>query len=106
MNSASPCRAKAVLTLTPRQNYPAPESREPRERLHLPSHLSHQSQTYLRPFDLTLLGFTIFYTTPSSSGTTTVAQKPARSYSLKTKKAISTTTNGTGVDAIDMPLPR
>jgi len=55
------------------------------------------------PDELALLGFTILYTTPSSSGTTVVAQKPARSYSLKTKKAI---TNGNGVDAIAMPLPR
>ena len=58
------------------------------------------------PDELTLLGFTIIYTTPSSSGTTIVAQKPARSYSLKTKKAIATTTDGTGADPIAMPLPR
>lgn len=32
MNLASPCRAKAVLMSTQRQNYPAPENREPRER--------------------------------------------------------------------------
>ena len=58
------------------------------------------------PNELTLLGFTILYTTPSSSGTTIVAQKPARSYSLKTKKAIATTTHGTGADVLAMPLPR
>ena len=59
------------------------------------------------PDELTLLGFTILCTTPSSSGTTIIAQKPARSYSLKTKKAITTVTaNGNGVDAIAMPLPR
>jgi len=59
------------------------------------------------PDELTLLGFTILYTTPSSSGATIAAQKPARSYSLGTKKAITTaTTNGNGVEAIAMPLPR
>jgi len=58
------------------------------------------------PDELTLLGFTILYTTPSSSGSTIVAQKPARSYSLKTKKPITTTTSGTGAEAIAMPLPR
>lgn len=54
------------------------------------------------PDELTLLGFVIVSTTRSSAGTTIVAQKPARSYSLKTKKAI-TVANGT--DAIAMPLP-
>ena len=58
------------------------------------------------PDELALLGFTILYTTPSSSGTTIVAQKPARSYSLKTKKPITTTTNGNGAEAIAMPLPQ
>jgi len=59
------------------------------------------------PDELTLLGFAILYTAPSSSGTTIVAQKPARSYSLKTKKAIATTTaKGNGGEAIAMPLPR
>jgi hypothetical protein len=58
------------------------------------------------PDELALLGFTILNTTPSSSGTTIVAQKPARSYSLKTKKAITTAANGNGLEAISMPLPR
>ena len=57
------------------------------------------------PDELALLGFTILTTTPSSSGTTIVAQKPARSFSLKTRKAI-TTANGTGAEVIAMPLPR
>jgi len=74
----------------------------PLGKLHI---LSTPSESTL-PDELTLLGFTILYTTPSSSGTTIVAQKPVRSYSLKTKKAIATTTDGTGVDAIAMPLPR
>ena len=55
------------------------------------------------PDELTLLGFTILYTTPSSSGTTIVAQRPARSYSLKTKKAVTT---ANGAEALVMPLPR
>ena len=58
------------------------------------------------PDELALLGFTILYTTPSSSGTTIVAQKPARSYSLKTRKPVTTTANGDGAEAIAMPLPR
>ena len=58
------------------------------------------------PDELALLGFTILHSTPSSSGITIVAQKPARSFSLKTKKAITTTAKGDGVDAIAMPLPR
>jgi len=33
MNPTSPFRARAVLMSTPRQNYPVPGSREPRERL-------------------------------------------------------------------------
>jgi len=74
----------------------------PLGKLHL---LNAPSESTL-PEELALLGFTILYTTPSSSGTTIVAQKPARSYSLKTKKAIATTTNGTGADALAMPLPR
>ena len=58
------------------------------------------------PDELTLLGFTVLYITLSSSGTTVVAQKPARSYSLKTKKVITAATNGNGAEAIAMPLPR
>lgn len=53
--------------------------------------------------ELALLGFTILHTTPSSSGTTVVAQKPAQSYSLKTKKPITT---ADGSEAVAMPLPR
>ncbi|KAF9653470.1 DUF689-domain-containing protein [Thelephora ganbajun] len=58
------------------------------------------------PDELALLGFGILSTTPSSSGITIVAQKPIRSYSLKTKKAITTTSNGTEAEIISMPLPR
>ena len=58
------------------------------------------------PDELALLGFTILCTTPSSPGTTTVAQKPARSYSLKAKKATTATSNGTGAEVIAVPLPR
>ena len=57
------------------------------------------------PDELVSLGFTILATTPLSAETTLVAQKPARAYSLKTRKAI-TTTNGTGPESIAMPLPR
>lgn len=55
------------------------------------------------PDELTLLGFAILHATPSSSGTTIVAQKPAQSYSLKTKKSITT---ADGPEAVAMPLPR
>jgi len=71
----------------------------PSGKLHI---LNTPSESGL-PDELTLLGFTILYTTPSSSGTTVVAQKPARSYSLKTKRAITT---ANGVEAIAMPLPQ
>ena len=54
------------------------------------------------PDELVPLGFTILHTTPSSSGTTVVAQRPAQSYSLKTKKPITT---ADGSEAIAMPLP-
>jgi hypothetical protein len=58
------------------------------------------------PDELALLGFSIVSTTPSSSGTTIIAQKPARSYSLKTKTAITATADGNGAKALAMPLPR
>ena len=56
------------------------------------------------PEELSQLGFTVLTTTPSSSGNTIVAQKPAPSHSLKTK--MPTTTNESGNGAISMPLPR
>jgi hypothetical protein len=58
------------------------------------------------PDELALLGFTIVSTTSSSSGTTIIAQKPARSYSLKTKTATTATADGNGAKALAMPLPR
>lgn len=54
------------------------------------------------PDELTLLGFAILHTTPSSSGATIVAQKPAQSYSLKTKEPIAA---ADGSEAVAMPLP-
>lgn len=57
------------------------------------------------PDELALLGFTILPTDSSASGSTVVAQKPARAYSLKTRQAV-TTTNGAGAEAVVMPLPR
>jgi len=58
------------------------------------------------PDELVLLGFSILHTTSSSSGTTIVAQKPARSFSLKTKNAITTAAKENGAEALVMPLPR
>lgn len=57
------------------------------------------------PDELALLGFAVLTTTPSSPESTIVAQKPARSYSLKTKMAI-TAAKDSGDGAIAMPLPR
>ena len=71
-------------------------------KLHL---LSTPSGSTL-PEELALLGFTILTTTPSSLGISIVAQKPARSYSLKTRKPVGTVANDTGAGAISMPLPR
>jgi hypothetical protein len=68
-------------------------------------HLLNTPSGSTLPDELALLGFTILTTTPSSSGTTIVAQKPARSYSLKSRKAVSAI-NRTGAGAISMPLPR
>lgn len=66
-------------------------------------HLLNAPSGSTLPGELALLGFTILSTTPSSSGITVVAQKPARSYSLKTK---TVTTNDSGAGVISMPLPR
>ena len=55
------------------------------------------------PDELVLLGFAILDNTASPLGTTIVAQKPARSYSLKTKKPIAA---ANGAEVLAMPLPR
>jgi len=64
-------------------------------------HLLNAPSGSTLPDKLALLGFTILTTTPSSSGVTIIAQKPARSYPLKSKMA-----NDSGGGAISMPLPR
>ena len=57
------------------------------------------------PDELALLGFTILTADSSASGSTIVAQKPARAYSLKTRQAVATT-NSAGAETVAMPLPR
>lgn len=67
-------------------------------------HLLNAPSGSTLPGELTSLGFAILTTTSSSSGTIVVAQKPARSYSLKTKMAI--TPNDSATRGISTPLPR